>query len=312
MRAFISYCHADKKLYERLKTHLKSLEREKLVEPWSDYEILPGSNIDDEIKHKMEESELFLLLISPDFIASDYCFGKELDHAINRHYSGTAKVIPIILEPCNLESISELLKLKALPDEAVPISTFNNHNVAFSQVIEGLKLVISDYNKLLDSNATTKIPKDFKSPHSNCELKQNERIHSDFDPSRIQGTVLHNYSNTDGICVLGEGEWKFSTKWGKRDKKSIYCYNFESNIDGIALAMYERNNKMIEFLNKINLQVIKEFDFSSKSRSPKLGEIVIWKNTHGNYLATKVCDIKDRDRNDTLDEVTLEYRMISF
>ncbi len=181
MRTFISYCHADKELFNRLKVHLKSLEREELIEPWSDYGILPGENIDDEIKVKMEESELFLLLVSPDFIASDYCYGKELQHAIDRHNSGTAKVIPIILEPCNLESISELLELKALPEDAKPISTFENLNTAFSQVIKGIKKVIYNYNKQSHPEQFGSNPNNLKKTDTKKNTMQNQSPTNDED-----------------------------------------------------------------------------------------------------------------------------------
>ena len=158
MRTFISYSHKDKKWYEMLKIQLKSLEREKLIEPWSDYEILPGSNIDDNIKHKMEQSELFLLLISPDFIASDYCIDKELEHAIERHNSDTAIVVPIIVRFCNWESVNAISRLKALPNDAKPVSDTKNHDKAFLQVINGIKKLISSHKVHSETENTNRNP----------------------------------------------------------------------------------------------------------------------------------------------------------
>lgn len=84
---------------------------------------------------------MFLLLISPDFIASDYCVEKELARAIERHDEGSARVIPIIIEPCDWASMPRLRRLKAVPDDGKPVSEWANENTAFLNIAQEIRRV---------------------------------------------------------------------------------------------------------------------------------------------------------------------------
>lgn len=78
MKAFISYSHKDRAALDSLHTHLTSLIRDGRIEAWFDREILPGGDLDAEIAKELESCELFLLLVSPDFLASIYCIEREM------------------------------------------------------------------------------------------------------------------------------------------------------------------------------------------------------------------------------------------
>ena len=117
MRAFISYSHNDKAALDRLHVHLKNLTREGRIETWYDRNILAGGELDAEIERELEASDLFLLLVSPDFIASDYCVEREMRRALERHAAGTARVVPIIVEECDWKAMRELRQLKAVPTD---------------------------------------------------------------------------------------------------------------------------------------------------------------------------------------------------
>lgn len=141
-KLFISYSHKDEKALEKLHKHLAMLRREGLIEAWFDREILAGDNIDAEIKNNLATSDFFIALVSPDFIASDYCYEKEMKEAIGRHDEGTIRVIPVIAEPCDWTP-SPLGKLKALPKDGQPISTWANENVAYLDVATQLRRLLS-------------------------------------------------------------------------------------------------------------------------------------------------------------------------
>ncbi|PWB65370.1 MAG: toll/interleukin-1 receptor domain-containing protein [Bradyrhizobiaceae bacterium] len=139
---FISYSHRDEKALDRLHKHLAMLKRESLIDTWHDRRILAGSDIDRDIELRLAESEIFVPLISPDFIASEYCYDKEMTEALRRHEEGSLRVIPVILEPCDWQS-TPLGKLKALPKDGVPISVWSNENVAYLDVITELRRVLA-------------------------------------------------------------------------------------------------------------------------------------------------------------------------
>ena len=141
MKAFISYSRKDEAALERLHIHLAVLRREGRINEWFDREILAGGEIDAEIAERLESSELFLLLVSPDFLASDYCVEREMGRALKRHRSGEAKVVPIIVEPCDWSS-TPLRNLKALPSEGNPISEWTNENTAYLDIVQELRRVL--------------------------------------------------------------------------------------------------------------------------------------------------------------------------
>jgi hypothetical protein len=140
-KLFISYSHRDEKALERLHTHLAMLRREGAITAWYDREILAGANIDNEIDGNLSDSDIFFALVSPDFLDSKYCYEREMAKALERHDEGSLRVIPIILEPCDWNS-SPLGKLKALPKDGKPISTWANQNVAYLGIVEELRRVL--------------------------------------------------------------------------------------------------------------------------------------------------------------------------
>ncbi|AMS39461.1 TIR protein [Aminobacter aminovorans] len=142
MRVFISYSHRDSVALDRLHVHLAALRREGRIEAWFDREILAGDVLDIEISRELESASLFLLLVSPDFIASDYCVEREMQRALERHEAGEARVVPIIVEPCDWASMTPLRRLKALPRDGVPISEWANANTAYLNIVQELRRIV--------------------------------------------------------------------------------------------------------------------------------------------------------------------------
>lgn len=97
---FFSYSHKDEVLRDKLGDHLVPLERAGLIEVWHDREMLPGDSVDEEIAEKLKTADVILVLVSPSFIRSSYCWDIEFENAIERHKQGEARVVPVILRPC--------------------------------------------------------------------------------------------------------------------------------------------------------------------------------------------------------------------
>ena len=117
---FCCYARKDQALLNDLKTHLIPLQRQNLIRVWNDTDITPGSNYEAEINKHLNAANIILLLISPDFMASDYCYSNEMQQAIMRHGRGEAVVIPIILRHVIWQQAS-VGKIQALPKDAKPI-----------------------------------------------------------------------------------------------------------------------------------------------------------------------------------------------
>lgn len=177
-KAFISYSHRDAKALERLHTHLAVLRREHLINTWYDHEILAGTEVDREIHANLSESDLFLPLVSPDFLASNYCYEREMKSALKRHEKNSLRVIPIILEPCDWRP-SPLGKLKALPKDGKPISTWTNENIAYLDVVTELRHLIETLTKGQVDDTTIRAPRD-KANDAGSQSRR-YRVKKDFD-----------------------------------------------------------------------------------------------------------------------------------
>jgi hypothetical protein len=135
---FISYSHKDEELLERLEVHLNVLKRQNIITLWHGRKIFPGDEWEEEIDKHLNTAQIILLLVSADFIASDYCYGVEFKRAMERNELEAARVIPVILSPSNWRD-TPLGKLNALPKGAKPVVKWPNIDDAFVSVIDGIK-----------------------------------------------------------------------------------------------------------------------------------------------------------------------------
>jgi hypothetical protein len=116
---FFSYSHIDEALRNQLEVHLFALKRQGLISTWHDRRIIVGSHVGDAIDANLEAAQIILLLVSSDFIASDYCYEREMMRAMERQESGDARVIPVILRPCDWHDL-RFGKLLAAPRDGNP------------------------------------------------------------------------------------------------------------------------------------------------------------------------------------------------
>ncbi len=145
IRVFLSYSHADRSLVRKLRTHLTQLIRDHLIEIWQDDEIAPGAEFNYEILSKLLAADVVLLLVSADYLASKYCYTKEMRAALRRHKCGQALVIPIILRPSDWHS-SPIAGLHVLPTDGKPVTLWSNRELAFLDIVTKLRgLVVSPF-----------------------------------------------------------------------------------------------------------------------------------------------------------------------
>ncbi|MGK7912289.1 MAG: COR domain-containing protein [Synechococcus sp.] len=142
LKLFYSYSHEDEALRDQLETHLKLLQREGHIAPWHDRRITAGDEWKDEIDTNLEQADIVLLLISADFIASDYCYEKEGERALERRETGKTLVIPVILRECDWQS-SPFSQLQALPKNIKPITRWDDRDSAWADVAKGIRNAIA-------------------------------------------------------------------------------------------------------------------------------------------------------------------------
>jgi WD40 repeat protein len=140
---FFCYAREDEDLRKGLEKQLRALKRQGLIDLWHDREIAPGLEWESEIDKHLNTAQVILLLISPDFMDSDYCYGVEMKRAMERHEQGDARVIPIILRPVYWQG-APFGKLQALPTGAKPVKSWSDLDEAFFNIAEGIRIVVEE------------------------------------------------------------------------------------------------------------------------------------------------------------------------
>lgn len=141
-RVFLSYAHEDEDFKNDLIKHLALLKRQSVIETWHDREMTAGDEWKGEINSNLEKADVVLLLVSADFLASDYCCDIEMRCALERHESDNAKVIPIILRAVDWHA-APFGKLLALPKDGIPITQWPDRDSALTDVARGIRTAIN-------------------------------------------------------------------------------------------------------------------------------------------------------------------------
>jgi hypothetical protein len=138
---FFSYSHADEGLRDQLEKQLAMLVRQGTIKVWHDRRIGAGEEWAATIDQHVETDEIILLLVSPDFLASDYCYDRELVRAVERHEAGEAIVIPVILRPCDWHG-APFGKLQAVPKDGKAVTLMPNTDAALLEVAQAVRAAV--------------------------------------------------------------------------------------------------------------------------------------------------------------------------
>ncbi len=145
LKLFYCYAREDRALRDELDLHLSGLKRQRYITSWSDREIAPGIEWEQKIDTHLNTADIILLLVSPHFMASDYCYGIEMERALQRHLAGTARVIPIVMRPVDWHG-APFSTLQMLPTDAKPITRWPDRDEAFWDVASNIRLMIQELN----------------------------------------------------------------------------------------------------------------------------------------------------------------------
>lgn len=161
LRVFYSYSHRDERMLERLQKHLSMLRRRGLITEWSDRAIEAGSEWRAEISRELEAANVILLLVSADFLASDFCWEEEMQVAVERSARGDAKVIAVMLRPVDNWEETPFAKLQVVPKDGRPISRWTDTELAFSDAAAKIRSAVQEH--------LTSLPGDFREQHRERE-----------------------------------------------------------------------------------------------------------------------------------------------
>lgn len=197
LKFFISYSHKDMQMKEQLLEHLRALERIYNIEVWHDGCIDGGSDIEEEVFDELEKSNIVLLLISNHYVASDFCFGKELEAALKRHKNKTCTVIPIILSPTSNLSKMPFKGIKSFPKDRKPITDYHQRTKGYAEVVDSITAVLDnkyqEYSRQNIANKSTLSKEPISVPVS-FKIYQSGK-YDDFEVNQSLMTSIKNFSN---------------------------------------------------------------------------------------------------------------------
>ncbi|MCF4967724.1 toll/interleukin-1 receptor domain-containing protein [Nostoc sp. CMAA1605] len=166
IEVFISYHEKDEEFRQELEKHLASLRRQEVISSWHDRKIIPGQDIKGEIDQRLNQAGLILLLISPDFLDSDYHWTVEVTRALEQNAAKKTCVIPVLLRHVDWD-VPRLKELLPLPKNRKPIKSWADRDEAFVEVVKGIREAIALLMAQLVENesthqATTKAQEDLQ------------------------------------------------------------------------------------------------------------------------------------------------------
>jgi TIR domain/NB-ARC domain len=161
---FCCYSHADELWLRKLETHLSLLQRQGLISLWHDRLIPPGTDWAKTIDTHLETASVILLLVSADFLASDYCYSIEMKRALERHAANEARVVPILVRPVDWTN-APFAHLQALPTDAKPIASWRSKERALVDVTSGIRRTIEDVPLLAASAPRAALPTTWNIPY---------------------------------------------------------------------------------------------------------------------------------------------------
>jgi len=277
MNAFISYSHADQAHLTNLEKHLAQVKRDGLINSWTDHAIKAGGNLNTEISEALVNSDLFIALVSPDYINSGYCYEKEFQRALKLHQQGKIAIVPVIVEPCDWHS-TPFSDLKALPKDGKPISTWSNINTAFLDVITNLRSLLK------------KEEDEFLKPTGNPDIAKKYRAQRDFDSIEKMEFVTNGFNEV--VTKLKE-----------------YIHEV-IEVDGIKAKIIEDTPQQFSCLlinrNKQNMEstlALTKSDLSNKSN-----RIMMYQRSN-NYIQAEIVEKNHQSKNWTFNVDNDEYRL---
>lgn len=191
-KLFFSYSHKDEELRNELETHLALLKRQGVISSWHDRRITAGSDFDQTINSELESSQIVLLLVSAHFLASDYCYEKEMTRAIEKHEDGSSVVIPVILHPCDWHS-GPFGHLRATPTDGKPVSMYANQHEAFAIIAKDVRDAANAIPVPVETPKDEQSPVRFQTNVPKGDRSSNLRIKRKFDDHEHDEFLENSY-----------------------------------------------------------------------------------------------------------------------
>lgn len=276
VEVFYSYADADVPLLKQLEHHLSVLRRGGIITTWHARHILPGADWQRELDQHLNTAALILLLISPDFLASDYQYGVELYRALERHAAKEARVIPLLVRPCDWHG-TPFGKLQALPRNGKAITTWHPRDAAFAEIAQEIRTMLEAVQQLTFSTLPTVLPKIWQIPYSRNPVftGREDLLHTLADVLQTDHSAMLSQPQTQAISGLGG--------IGKTQLAIEYAYRAAQQYDAVFWVSAETQEILLAgyaaLAEELNLPEKDEQD-----QNVMLQAVRRWLQTHTNWL----------------------------
>jgi hypothetical protein len=274
LSVFISYAHKDELWLHELVKHLSLLKRGGLISAWYDRQIVPGTNRTQVIDEQLEQASIILLLISPDFMVSDYCYQIEMQRALERHEAGNARVIPIIMRPVDWEG-APFAHLQALPTDSKAVTTWSNQDEAFVDVIAGIRRAIENLSLLSVSTSRAALPVIWNIPYPRnpCFIGRDdllERLYTQLQAG--QTTALSQPQAINGLGGIGKTQLALE-----------YAYRYLPKYQAVFWTLADTRESLIAgYAGIASVLNLPEKDEADQARIVTV--VFYWFKTHAKWL----------------------------
>src|SRR5579859_6345696 len=197
VKIFLSYAHEDKSHRDELEKHLTVLKHSGHIQIWYDRDIQPGEIREQKIITYLSAADLILPLISHDFIASEYCWSMEMQHAIQKYRNGEAHVVPILLSPCDYQG-TLISQLEVLPTGGKAVTSWSRRQEAYVDVVRSIRTLVE---RMLAQKWQVIGDTHYKQQYYEQALSAYEqafRFNPQFLPASIRiGELLHHFKRLE-------------------------------------------------------------------------------------------------------------------
>lgn len=303
----------------------------------------------DYIKRMLDDSDYYILIsagkygsLDDDgvgFTEKEYDYAKEIGLPVMSFLYKELETLPVNLSESESEKKELLQSFRNKVSKSALVKFYSSKEELKSMVAVSVGKIMIDFprpgwiranddlgtqsldddqiKRVLSENTLTKEDIDQlfsdniqKLPRSTIEVALNDsqgntlyigEIINGYTNEAVRGVFSFNYSDNNGKFTIGSGEYQFETKWSKASDTSIHAYSDAASIDAIARIKGPLN---------IDDDFSGKYNFSSRSRTPVVGDAILWRNKNGNYAVTKVLEIKDDSRGDNEDMLKCEYNIL--
>ncbi|MEH6387441.1 MAG: toll/interleukin-1 receptor domain-containing protein [Pseudomonas profundi] len=239
-----SYSHADETLRNELEKHLAPLKRMGKISTWHDRRIVPGQVFADQIDKHFSEADIILLLVSSDFIASDYCYQIEMSNALQRHERGEAVVIPVILRSCAWHQLP-FGKLLAATSDGKPITQFASYDDGFVEVVGAVSRALDERN----GRHSAQVPANIGGPQGNRSQGASISTGHDSSPRSSNLAIPRRITDLDRDRACREG-FDYLARFFENSLRELKERNPDLDVDfhrrdadAFACSVYLNGNK---------------------------------------------------------------------